>query len=67
MGVDFKYPVRLHWTKTNQYLYFQKVTDWVIEKFGRPGEFYVTQIDPDFMDFIFKKQEDAVYFSLVWL
>jgi len=67
MGVNFKYPVRLHWTIKNQYPYFSKVTDWVIERYGSPGKYYVTQVDIDFMDFIFKKEEDAVYFSLIWL
>lgn len=67
MGVDFKYPVRLYWTSTQADLFFNKVTFWVIDKYGIPGKDYITQVDPDFMDFIFKKEEDAVYFSLLWL
>ena len=40
---------------------------WAIEQFGLPGEKYVTHPTKDYMEFLFKNEQDAIMFSLRWL
>jgi len=39
---------------------------WAIERFGLPGDRFLTNANEYYMDFIFKDDEDATMFSLMW-
>ena len=39
---------------------------WAIEHYGLPGYKFHTHMTEDYMDFIFKDERDAIYFSLRW-
>lgn len=39
---------------------------WAVEKFGLPGDKFITHPTADYMDFMFKDKDDAIHFSLVW-
>ncbi|NBO36584.1 hypothetical protein EBU91_03480 [bacterium] len=63
-NIKFPYNVRLYWKHGDLNEQWDEYVFWVIEKFGKPGEKYVTQVEYDFMDFMFKYEKDALFFSL---
>jgi hypothetical protein len=59
--------VRIPWSRdfANE-VYWNEVCAWAIEKFGLPGERFMTSANVEFMDFIFPDDRDALMFSLRW-
>jgi hypothetical protein len=57
-----KYVVRIHWTGYSQS--WNEICATAIEHFGLPGGRYTTDVCENSMDFIFKKETDAIWFSL---
>lgn len=58
---------RIPWVREHaNEVYWNEVCAWAIEKFGLPGERFMTSANVDFMDFIFPDDRDALMFSLRW-
>jgi hypothetical protein len=38
---------------------------WAVEHYGLPGDKFITHPTEDYMDFMFRNEEDAIHFSLV--
>jgi hypothetical protein len=51
-------------TDNDNILRWDEVCHKAVELFGLPGERYITDIDSNFMDWIFKDSEDALLFKL---
>jgi hypothetical protein len=47
-------------------VYWNEVCAWAVERFGLPGDKFLTNPNESYMDFIFKDDEDATMFSLMW-
>jgi hypothetical protein len=59
---DNKYRVRIHWKNYNQN--WNEICAVAIEYFGLPGNKFRTDVCQDYMDFVFKEETDAIWFSL---
>jgi hypothetical protein len=57
-----KYLVRISWKKYNQD--WNEICAVAIELFGLPGDKFHTAVCEDYMDFYFKDEKDAIFFSL---
>ena len=58
--------VRIPWeTGYNSYIW-NEICITAIEKFGLPGERYVTHATEEYMDFYFTDERDAIVFELTW-
>jgi hypothetical protein len=42
------------------------VCAWAIERFGLPGNKFITSANIDYMDFIFESNKDALMMALMW-
>jgi len=45
---------------------WDRVCIWAIERFGLPGGLYTTQLNIDYMDFVFNNKNDALIMALMW-
>lgn len=61
-----KYPVRLTWHMHSEIERWDTITNWVIQQFGLPGVKYHTEVSERDMIWIFRHEEDAVFFALKW-
>ncbi len=57
-----KYVVRIVWKDYNQN--WNDICAIAIEYFGLPGDRFNTVVCQDYMDFCFKNETDAIWFSL---
>jgi len=57
-----KYIVRIHWKRYNQN--WNQICATAVEYFGLPGDKFYTTVNKDYMDFHFKDEVDAMWFSL---
>lgn len=57
-----KYRVRIMWENYNQN--WNEICAIAVEYFGLPGDRFSTIISKDHMDFCFKEETDAIWFSL---
>jgi hypothetical protein len=57
-----KYKVRIDWDRYNQN--WNEIGATAVEYFGLPGDRFSTLIRHDYMEFIFKEETDAIWFSL---
>jgi hypothetical protein len=57
-----KYRVRIGWNDYNQN--WNEICAVAIEYFGLPGDKFTPSICKDYMDFSFKEETDAIWFSL---
>jgi len=62
---NYQYTVRIPWKLSDTVSSWDDTCVWAIEHFGLPGDRFITHPTEEFMDFMFKNREDAVYFSLV--
>jgi hypothetical protein len=65
--INFKYVVRIPWKYGDTVSSWDQVCIHAIEKFGLNGDKFITHASEDFMDFMFKDEKDAIYFSLTCL
>lgn len=63
---NYQYVIRIPWRVEDTSDTWNQTCAWAIEKFGLPGNKFITHPTVDYMDFAFKAKEDAVFFSLVW-
>lgn len=61
---NYKYTIRIPWRVEDTNDSWNETCAWAIEKFGLPGDKFITHPTTDYMDFMFKNKEDALYFSL---
>jgi hypothetical protein len=59
--------VRIPWMKGDTVSDWDETCIWAMEVYGLPGNKFYTHMTEDYMDFIFKDERDAIYFSLRWL
>jgi hypothetical protein len=60
--------VQLKWEKGKDTEYFwNEACAWAIEQFGLPGDNYITHPTESYMDFLFKREEDAILMTLKWI
>lgn len=59
---ESKYRVRIDWKGYNQR--WNDVCATAVEYFGLPGSRFITDVTQDYMDFYFKDEKDAIWFSL---
>lgn len=59
--------IRVNWTRDfdNEYLW-NEVCAWAVEMFGLPGDKFITHVNVNYMEFIFKNKHDALMMSLRW-
>jgi hypothetical protein len=59
--------VRIPWTvRSDNEIYWNEVCAWAIERFGLPGNKFVTSANINYMDFIFESNKDALMMALMW-
>lgn len=63
---NYQYVIRIPWRLGDTITSWNETCAWAMEKFGLPGDKYITHPDVDYMDFMFKDKLDAIHFSLVW-
>jgi len=63
---NYQYTIRIPWRLGDTVTSWNQTCAWAIEKFGLPGDKFITHPTEDYMDFMFKTKEDAIHFSLVW-
>lgn len=59
---EYKYTVRVDWSSN-----WPETCATAIELFGLPGDKFLTHAELSFMLFKFKKETDAIHFSLACL
>ena len=57
-----KYNVRIHWKNYNQN--WNEICGIAVDYFGLPGDKFTTNVCSDYMEFVFKEETDAIWFSL---
>jgi hypothetical protein len=63
---EFTYKIRIPWQIGATITNWDETCAWAIEKFGLPGDKFITHPTEEYMDFSFKDIDDAIHFSLVW-
>jgi hypothetical protein len=63
---EFKYSIRIPWKMGDTVTNWDETCAWAVEKFGLPGDKFITHPTLEYMDFFFKDRDDAIHFSLVW-
>lgn len=63
---NFPFTIRIPWQYGDTINDWDQTCAWALEKFGLPGDKFITHPTSEFMDFMFKNKEDAIHFSLVW-
>jgi hypothetical protein len=58
--------VRIPWKKGDTIISWNETCAWAMEQYGLPGDKFTTHPMEDYMDFYFKDERDAIYFSLRW-
>ena len=59
--------VRIPWTvRSDNEVYWNEVCAWAIERFGLPGERFVSHANINYMDFVFKSNKDALMMAVMW-
>ena len=73
--IDNPITIGISWCKRDMSAWYEYEYDsavmveacvWVIEQWGLPGDRYTTSPTQHGMDFHFKNEQDAVFFSLKW-
>lgn len=59
--------VRIPWRRGDTIFRWDEMCVWAIEQFGLPGDRYITHPTEEYMDFVFQRSEDAIYFKLKWI
>lgn len=60
--------VQIPYFKRNDQNYmWNEACAWAMEQFGLPGERYITHLNDDSMNFLFKDAEDATIMTLRWV
>jgi hypothetical protein len=59
----YTYSVRITWDRNPRW---NKICSWVIEHIGLPGDRYITELDPMFMQFHFNNNSDRLLFVTAW-
>jgi len=62
---EYPYMIRVAWKNGDTVSDWDEKCIWAIENFGLPGNKYITDLNEQYMDFLFKDSQDAVHFSLV--
>ena len=57
-----KYRVRILWKDYDQN--WNEICATAVEYFGLPGDKFTTGVSEEYMDFCFKEETDAIWFSL---
>jgi hypothetical protein len=65
--INFKYTIRIPWMHGDTTSTWNEKCIYALETFGLPGDKYITHPNEDYMDFMFKDERDAIYFSLACL
>ena len=63
-SINYPHAVRIFWKNGDTITGRDEKCIWAIETFGLPGDKFITHADSDFMDFMFKYEKDAMFFSL---
>jgi len=59
--------VRIPWVpRDDNETYWNEVCAWAIERFGLPGDRFLTHANIDYMDFVFTSNKDALVMALMW-
>lgn len=61
---EFKHTVRIDWKHGDTVSKWDEKCVYALEKFGLPGDKFITHPNEDYMEFIFKEERDAIFFSL---
>ena len=56
--------VRIPWETNHVHSKWNETCAWAIEKFGLPGDRYVTHATEEYLDFYFVDERDAILFEL---
>jgi len=60
------YAARVEWHAGDTMLTWDRFVESVVKVFGLPGERYVTELHPNYMDFKFYNEQDRVLFLTGW-
>lgn len=60
------YTVRIAWERNNEPTDWNETCAWALEQFGLPGDRFTTHPTEDYMDFVFKEEQDSILFALRW-
>lgn len=60
------YKVRIPFNKGDTISDWNETCAWAIEHYGLPGTKFTAHPTPDYMDFVFVDEKDAVHFELRW-
>lgn len=63
-NINYPHNVRIKWKNNDTILSWDSICIEAIELFGLPGKRFITHCEYDFMDFMFKYEKDAIFFSL---
>jgi len=63
---NYQYTIRIPWKLGDTVQRWDETCAWAMEQFGLPGDKFITHPTEEYMDFMFKNEEDAIHFSLVW-
>ena len=59
--------IRICWQKGDTITNWDEICIWALEQFGLPETKFTAHPTPDYMDFLFSDEKDAIHFSLRWL
>lgn len=62
-GVRYSHSARITWDRDPKW---NDICAWAIEHLGLPGERYITELDPDWMQFHFRDPSDQLLFITAW-
>jgi|LakMenEpi03Aug12_release.lakeMendotaPanAssembly.Ray.scaffolds.fasta_scaffold66902_8 hypothetical protein len=62
---SFPYTIRIPWRMDDTINSWNDICAWAVEHYGLPGDKFITHPTEDYMDFMFRNEEDAIHFSLV--
>ena len=59
--------VRISWSRNyDNKTHWNEICAWAIERFGLPGNRFVSHANINYMDFVFKSNKDALVMALMW-
>ena len=60
------YPARILWQPQDYTERWNHMMARCVEVFGLPGDRYTTRVDADYMDFLFRDEQDRLLFLTGW-
>jgi hypothetical protein len=64
---EFNHTIRISWKHGDEISNWNEKCVYALENFGLPGDRFITHCNEDYMEFIFKKEVDAIHFALAVL